>query len=725
MNILLAITLLLPQAVEAQTDWVGGPGILGPVTTWGSAFYQSDSINYNVSGQISLVGTAMPGGWIKHIIQTASYIDGRNGIYPADFDGDGDLDLAAWASVRDSVRIFKNQMVETGNVNYIYQTRYAIPGDFGYGLIWCGDFDNDNDPDIVVPTTPGPVWFENTGSFNFTFHAIGSTNYDRTSCDVGDVDNDGDMDIVIYGSTSNKLDLWRNNGSMSFTRENINYTGNWWRVNLGDLNNDNHLDIFNSGDVYINSSGTFSSTPSWTVPGADDIDGISIRDFNNDNKKDLLIGFQWASTPEMAWYENDGSGTNYTKHTICTGTDAYNHSDACIGEDIDLDGIPDVVGVYNKVGFFRQYPLNTFTLNEIDDSFPDAHWCFVANLDYKPGGSDFDMDILATREGGQFAWWENVIDVQFAVYGYLESSILQKTDALSWLKLHWNGARPTGTICKLWVRSGADASSIQTNPWQGPFDVPVGPPNGEFDISGVTTPGHHYFQYKVEMGCGTVNESPVLYEVAVEYEVQPGAGHDVGVLEILEPLGTITADSTVIPTAVVKNFGGFYEEFYVFFNIGCAYSDFRCVRLGAGEIDTVTFDSWLAVAGYYNEDAATYLETDENPDNDAVDEWLTVAPSMADAVRGYTVPIKFELFKPYPNPTSNNLMISYALPQPSPAEFMIYDINGRVVKRLISETKAPGYYRVNTDCRELGSGVYIVKMKADKFEARTKFIVTN
>ena len=96
MNIILAITLLLPQAIEIQTDWLSGPGTLGPVGAWGTAFYQSDSINYNISGQISLVSTTIAGGWTKHIIQTNTQIRGQDGVYPADFDGDGDLDLAAW-----------------------------------------------------------------------------------------------------------------------------------------------------------------------------------------------------------------------------------------------------------------------------------------------------------------------------------------------------------------------------------------------------------------------------------------------------------------------------------------------------------------------------------------------------------------------------------------------------------------------------------------------------
>ncbi len=862
MSILLAITILLPQAVEIQTDWVSGPGTLGPVNTWGSVYYQSDSINYNISGQISLVSTTTPAGWDKHIIQTNTQIRGQDGVYPADFDGDGDLDLAAWwggTSSDNKVRIYKNLKVETGTADFTIQTDLILPnGTTYYGLLWCGDFDNDSDADIVVPCSPGPWWFENNGSFNFTPYTIGSIVYNRASCDVGDVDNDGDKDIVIIGvlgnsGTPGSLDLWRNDGAMNFTWQNITSNGNWWRVMLGDLNNDNYLDIFNSGYVFLNSSGNYPGTPSWTVPYAEDVDGIWIRDFNNDGKKDLLIGFQWASIPEMAWFENDGSGISYTKHTICVGDTAFQHADACIGEDIDLDGKTDVVGTYQRVGYFRQITPTSFELTEID-TINDSHWAFVANLDYMPGGTDIDLDILVSSVD-TFAWYENIAaGVQYALYGYLESSILEKNEALSWQKIHWIGSCPNGTYLALWVRSGVTMDSIQSNAWQGPFVIPTGQPNGEFDISGVTISGHHYFQYKVEMDCGTANETPVLYEARVEYiehdvgvneiiaptgmipagstvtpiaivenfgavtetfavvfefssivfdqkaasppilnsenitrvntahprfdavytdtliitlsggevdtieftpwtavigtyeemsyslldsdenhandtaygrfEVVAAAIHDVGVLEILEPIDTIIAGTTVTPTAVFKNFGGYDEDFYGFFTIGCLYYDFCFIHLDAGQTATVTFRPWVAVAGYYNEAASTYLEEDENPDNNAVDEWLMVTEPY-EGVAGNKIPVSFELFKPYPNPTANRISIGYGLPNASKVELSIYNINGVIVKELVSETRTPGYYRVDTDLQELGNGVYIVKMKADKFEARTKFIKTN
>ena len=737
MHILLAITLLLPQAMETQTDWVSGPGTLGPLGAWGSAFYQSESINYNVSGQISLVATTIPGSWVKHTIQTSNQIIGQDGIYPADFDGDGDLDLAAWfGSNYHFVRIYKNQKVETGTVNYVFLKDINLPvTSNGYGLIWCGDFDNDNDADIVVPCTNGPAWLENTGSLNFTYHSIGTISYGRASCDVGDIDNDGDKDIVVYGDNGNKLDLWRNDGTMTFTRVVINTTGNWWRVMLGDLNNDNYLDIFNSGDVYINSSGNFSSTPSWTAPNIDDIDGIWIRDFNNDGKKDLLISFEFGSTPEIAWYENSGSGISYTKHSIVTGTNGYNYGDACIGEDMDLDGIPDVLGAYNKVGYFHQYPLNTFTLVPIDNNFPSSHCIYTANLDFMPGGSDLDLDVLAAG-GGQFAWWENLAaGTQYATIGTLTSPILEKLDALSWQKLYWTGSSPTGTNLSFYVRSGADAASIVTNPWQGPFVAPTGQPSGFFDISGVTTPGHHYFQYMTVMTTNTAkDQSPVVYDVTVEYAVPGGLNHDVGVIAILQPLAEITPDSTVVPTALVKNFGGYDEDFFVFFTIGCIYADFRYIHLAAGQTTTVAFNPWVSVLGFYHEAATTYLDVDENPNNNAVTAWLRVNatlvvnttpfPSDPPPPCGYGLPVTFALFKPYPNPTAENLSISYALPNPSNVEIAIYDINGRVVKNLLSGSRSAGNYKLNADCHGLRNGIYITKMKAGNFEAIEKFVVS-
>ena len=56
MSALMSLMLVI-SATQTQTDWVSGPGTLGPVSSWGSAFYQSTDVNYNITGQLSLVAT--------------------------------------------------------------------------------------------------------------------------------------------------------------------------------------------------------------------------------------------------------------------------------------------------------------------------------------------------------------------------------------------------------------------------------------------------------------------------------------------------------------------------------------------------------------------------------------------------------------------------------------------------------------------------------------------
>jgi hypothetical protein len=546
---LTGIVDVIPAGREIQTNWVSGPGVSGPVPHWGLAFDESDSINYNVTGQISLIATGTGGRsdalWTKHIIETTTSIDGHNGIFPADFDGDGDLDLAGAIDGLNVIRIYRNQKVETGTVNYVTQVSLArtIGPDC---LLWCGDLDNDGDADIVVPGPTVVGWYENTGNFNFTYHTIASIAHSAPCCDVGDIDNDGDNDIIVGDQP---LDLYRNNGAMTFTRTNIS-AGVWWRVKLGDLNNDGYLDLLNSDRVYINNNGNFPSVPSWIAPLAT-TDGHWIRDFDNDGINDLLLAD--GTTNAIYWYKNNGTGSAYTQYTVCPAPNGQYYGDACIAEDIDLDGKTDVVGTYSRVGFFKQITPTSFQEIIIDSSFAGSHWCYTANLDYQPGGTDFDLDILATNSN-QFAWWENpTAGLLFSNYGQLTSSVVQIPNAYTWKALNWYGNRPQNTSLLFYVRSGATDSAIQANPWQGPFEASSGQPAGSFNVTSHTTTGDHFFQYKVEM-IGGGSQSPVVYEVSVDYDTMTSpVHHDVGVADVITPTDTIMTCNPFVPVIDVVN----------------------------------------------------------------------------------------------------------------------------------------------------------------------------
>ena len=73
----------------------------------------------------------------------------------------------------------------------------------------------------------------------------------------------------------------------------------------------------------------------------------------------------------------------------------------------------------------------------------------------------------------------------------------------------------------------------------------------------------------------------------------------------------------------------------------------------------------------------------------------------------------------YPNPFNSSAMIKYYLPdvgfQPAPVELNIYDIQGRLVRKLINTRQYPGYHEIiwdgcNDDKKEVISGVYLVRL---------------
>jgi hypothetical protein len=82
------------------------------------------------------------------------------------------------------------------------------------------------------------------------------------------------------------------------------------------------------------------------------------------------------------------------------------------------------------------------------------------------------------------------------------------------------------------------------------------------------------------------------------YKLVVGEPGDVGVVEIKEPVGTITNGVSVTPRAMVKNFGATTEIFAVNFKIGEIYSDDSSnVTLAPGESLEIAFAPWTAALG--------------------------------------------------------------------------------------------------------------------------------
>jgi len=93
---------------------------------------------------------------------------------------------------------------------------------------------------------------------------------------------------------------------------------------------------------------------------------------------------------------------------------------------------------------------------------------------------------------------------------------------------------------------------------------------------------------------------------------QGSLDHDVGVISIVEPRGTIAAGINILPKVKVKNFGTHTDTFPVTFKIGTVYNQtISSIILAPNETTIVSFPSWTTVMGNYQVTAFTSLTVDQ------------------------------------------------------------------------------------------------------------------
>jgi len=244
-----------------------------------------------------------------------------------DVDGDGDLDLiliGANASVPRVSRIYAND--GSGAYSEIGGgTFHAV----SQGSTSLGDIDSDGDLDLILTGSPGSGGFAriytNGGAGNFAATISTIRQVLSGSTGLGDLDGDGDLDLVLTGSASGTQysDIYLNsNGFLSRTYPSGLY-GQGGSVSLGDLDNDGDLDLIITGygggqkatRVYFNDSkANFYETGDTNLTGVFR-SSTAVGDIDNDGDLDLVLaGEDDASVYVSIVYTNDGSG-NFFEHT--------------------------------------------------------------------------------------------------------------------------------------------------------------------------------------------------------------------------------------------------------------------------------------------------------------------------------------------------------------------------------------------------------------------------
>jgi FG-GAP-like repeat len=204
------------------------------------------------------------GGWRfqSHLLQQLA---GPINAVIADADGDRDLDIISLVSQdSEEIYVFANDGRGKFSPTRIFG---AANKDFGSSWISVADLDRDGDADVLYSNGDafdyappkgrnwnGVQWLENTGGLRFTYHRL--VDYPGASSpQAGDVDGDGDLDIVVvsayndWASAGAQSMIWlQNDGRMHFTmRDLASSPTHLLTVAIGDINGDGRADLVTGG----------------------------------------------------------------------------------------------------------------------------------------------------------------------------------------------------------------------------------------------------------------------------------------------------------------------------------------------------------------------------------------------------------------------------------------------------------------------------------------------
>jgi len=351
--------------------------------------------------------------WTEHSID-ANFLNAWP-VHAADVDGDGDLDVLGAAFSAQAIAWWEN-LTGAGTS----WTRHIVSVDFDFPRsVDAADVDGDGDLDVLGASQEADdiTWWENldgTGTSWSTHTIDGDFNF-AVSVKAGDVDGDGDLDVLGAGGVDAGVKWW----------ENLNGAGTSWTthildlewtssVHAGDVDGDGDLDVLGAGEVEpgvtwwenetIHRNGVFPAEH--TISGAfDGAVSVGAADLDGDGDLDVLGAAQNAD--EIAWWENlNGAGTSWTEHTIDGAFDGAYSLDAA---DVDGDGDLDVLGAAQNADEIAWWENltgagTTWTTHTIDGDFDGAHSVHAADLD-----GDGDLDVLgAGYEADDITWWENL-----------------------------------------------------------------------------------------------------------------------------------------------------------------------------------------------------------------------------------------------------------------------------------------------------------------------------
>ncbi len=276
----------------------------------------------------------------------ANHLEGAQSVALADLDRDGRLDAVVATRTADKVMWFRN----LGSAQF--EQRLLVQASGAY-MVASADLNQDGRLDVLVAAVgvvspssfgaqeesraaaPGAVfWLQNNlpGNPNFTRQNIATGLRYPVALSPADIDQDGDMDVLVVTRDDNRVTLYLNDGGAppSFSPVLVSDSAMGAAgVHAGDIDGDGRLDILSASENdnqirwYRNLGGTPPRFEARIVrdgppppPDEDFAKAVFATDLDGDGDTDIAYAAEEQN--QVGWYENRGGGTAFVEHLLLT-----------------------------------------------------------------------------------------------------------------------------------------------------------------------------------------------------------------------------------------------------------------------------------------------------------------------------------------------------------------------------------------------------------------------
>ncbi|MHC4213519.1 MAG: FG-GAP repeat domain-containing protein [Planctomycetota bacterium] len=340
----------------------------------------------------------------KHVIAAGFYWWSS---YPADVDGDGDMDVVSAAHPDNFSR-------RSGRSRLRYSS-LAIEIDSSSTGEGADDSDESDD-------WQGPVaisWWENSSGSGTTWveHVVDPNGRASMRAFPADVDGDGDTDIIGSEVDTDAVVWWENIArGGSWIRHEVDRCGGEQLVYGADIDGDGDIDVVGAtflGGGIIWWENTDRKGGQWQKHVVDDVEGadynrthcLRVADMDGDGYFDIVAS---AGRPSgINWWQNPARGEGgWIRHYV-VGSDG--EVESVFPVDIDGDGDSDLIGSIRRRDGLTWWENIDRKGTEWAKHVIDSRYTSEQSVDAADMDNDGDLDIIGSAQrNNSVLWWENI-----------------------------------------------------------------------------------------------------------------------------------------------------------------------------------------------------------------------------------------------------------------------------------------------------------------------------